>query len=128
MPATVLGRILDVLPIAPKRKFGVYWVGRGKGDNMALTKEDLLAIGELMDAKLKPMDLRLGGIDHRLDGIDVRLDGIDARLDRMQEDIDQIKEDAAITRTATNSLIEWAESVSVITQVKFPVKKAGNAP
>lgn len=44
--------------------------------------------------------------------------------DAMQEDITQIKEDATITRSATNSLIEWADTVGVITQVKFPIKKA----
>lgn len=59
----------------------------------------------------------------RLNSMDARLDGIDNRLDAMQEDMEQIKEDTAITRSATNSLIEWADNVSVITQVKFPVKK-----
>ncbi len=77
---------------------------------MALTKEDLLAIGELMDTKLVP--------------INRRLDGIDARLDRIEEDIEQIKEDTEITRGATNSLVDWADQVSVITRVPFPVKKA----
>lgn len=72
---------------------------------MALTKEDLAAIGELMDAKLEP---------------------VTKRLDAMQEDITEIKEHAEITRSATNSLVEWADTVGVITQVKFPIKKANN--
>ena len=48
---------------------------------------------------------------------------IDSRLDRIEEDLEQIKEDAAVTRSATNSLVDWADTVGVITQVPFPIKK-----
>lgn len=59
----------------------------------------------------------------RLDSVDSRLDSVDSRLDAMQEDIAEIKEHAEITRSATNSLVEWADTVGVITQVKFPIQK-----
>ena len=72
---------------------------------MALTKEDLQAIGELMDAKLEP---------------------IKENIAEMKEDIAEIKEHAEITRSATNSLVEWAETVGGVTLVKFPVEKVNN--
>ena len=69
---------------------------------MALTKEDLQAIGALMDEKLEP---------------------INNRLDTMQADIEQIKEDTAITREAANGLGEWAEVAADVLKVKFPISK-----
>lgn len=72
---------------------------------MALTQEDLQAIGALLEP------------------INNRLDGIDKRLDTMQADIEQIKEDTTITREAVNSLVEWTDEVSGVVEVRFPVKK-----
>ena len=62
---------------------------------MALTKEDLRAIGALMDEKLVPV----------------------------MDELAEIKEHAEVIRSATNSLVEWADTVGVITQVKFLIKK-----
>ena len=62
---------------------------------MALTTEDLQAIGALMDEKLVPV----------------------------MDELAEIKEHAEVTRSATNSLVEWADTVGVITQVKFLIKK-----
>ena len=50
------------------------------GEHMSLTKEDIQAIGALMDNKLEPINTRLDGIDTRLDGMDKRLDGMDMRF------------------------------------------------
>lgn len=50
-----------------------------------------------------------------------RLDNIDTRLDTMQEDIEQIKEDTAVTREATNTLIEWTEVAASALKIKYPV-------
>jgi len=52
---------------------------------MALTKEDLQAIGELMDAKLEPINKRLDGMDARLGGMDARFDGMDKRLTSLED-------------------------------------------
>ena len=41
----------------------------------------------------------------------------------LQEDVSEIKENAEVTRSATNSLVKWADDVSVITQIKYPVAK-----
>lgn len=53
-----------------------------------------------------------------------KFNDVTEQLDAMQEDIAEIKEDTAITRSATNTLVEWADEVAVITQIKFPTHKA----
>lgn len=70
-------------------------------------QELLQALGQMMDEKLENA-----------------LAPIKAQINTMQEDIAEIKEDTAVTRSATNSLVEWADEVSVITQIKFPTQKA----
>ncbi len=54
-----------------------------------------------------------------LDLILQRLDAIDKNIVEIKEDIAEIKEDTEITRSATNSLVEWAEVTG-----GFPIKKA----
>ena len=59
--------------------------------------------------------------------IDTKLSASEERMNQRFEEIenrlDVIQEDVAITRGAVNALIEWTEQVSVITQVRFPIKK-----
>jgi uncharacterized phage infection (PIP) family protein YhgE len=62
---------------------------------------------------------RLDKVDSRLDKVDSRLDKVDSRLDKMEADIETIKEDAAVTRTATNTLLDWAEKAEV--QIRIPL-------
>lgn len=64
----------------------------------------------------------------RLDRVDLRLDKLEqgqvetnARLSRLEEDVEIIKEDTAITRSATNTLLDWAEQAEV--QIKIPLYK-----
>lgn len=57
-----------------------------------LDKNDLQAIAQLMDEKLKPVNERLDSIDKRLS---------------------DVKEDTKITRNAVNDLIEWADDASI---------------
>ena len=45
------------------------------------------------------------------------------RFEKIDQRLDVIQEDVAITRGAVNALIEWTEQVSVITQVRFPIKR-----
>lgn len=75
-----------------------------------MTKEDLQQISALLDAKLEP--------------IQTQMNQFGARLDRLEEDVAAIREDTEITRGAVNSLIEWADNVAVITQIKFPVERS----
>ena len=72
-----------------------------------LDQNDLQAIAQLMDMKLKP-------INERLDSMDARLDSMDARLSNLEED-------SKITRNAVNTLLDWAEKAQV--QVKIPLFK-----
>lgn len=87
-------------------------------------EEKILQVLELLNERQLNTETVLEDLRKGQEKTNARLDGIDNRLDAMQEDIEQIKEDTTITRSATNSLIEWADNVSVITQVKFPVKKS----
>lgn len=70
---------------------------------MALTKGDLEAIKALIDDGNKP---------------------IEKRLSALEESVAEIKEDTEITRSATNALVQWADTVSSVTQIKFPVEQA----
>ena len=69
-------------------------------------KRLLEQISQLIDSKLSASEERMNQ----------RFEEIENRLDVIQEDV-------AITRGAVNALIEWTEQVSVITQVRFPIKK-----
>ena len=70
---------------------------------MALTPEDLQAIEQIFDKKM----------DEKLE----------KALAPIHEKLDALEEHAEITRSATNTLVEWADNVSVVTQIKFPVAK-----
>lgn len=84
---------------------------------MALTKDDLQAIAQLMSEQIKPINERLDRMDERFDGIDKRLDGIDERLDKVDERLDgidgrldRIEEDVEIVKGATNEILEWFDT------------------
>ena len=50
---------------------------------------------------------------------------ITKQLEEVKEEVSEIKEDTEITRTAVNTLIEWADAVSEVQSVvKFPVQKS----
>lgn len=76
-----------------------------------------------MNSRFDGIDKRLDTMDSRFDAMDKRLDTIDDRLGKIEETVEEIQEDTRITRSAVNSLIEWAEEVGVITQVKYPIKR-----
>ena len=65
---------------------------------MALTKEDLQAIRAVVQEELQPV----------------------------KDDIADIKENLEEVRSTANSLVAWADNVSVVTQIKFPVEKVNN--
>lgn len=67
---------------------------------------------------------RLDKIDSKIETIDDKIQSMDDKIQSMDDKIQSIKEDSEITRSAVNSLIEWAENVGVITQVKYPIKKS----
>ena len=67
-----------------------------------LTTEDMKALSDLIDKKIDP-------IYERLEGMDQRLDAMDQRLDNIEDTLEELKEESAITRSANNTLLEWAE-------------------
>lgn len=68
-------------------------------------EEKILNILEKMDARLS-----------KLEQGQAKLEQAQAK---MQEDMEMIKEDVAITRTATNTLLDWAEKAEV--QIRIPL-------
>ena len=67
---------------------------------------------------------KLEKMEAKFDKMESRMDKMEAKMDKIEVTVKEIQEDTKITRSAVNSLIEWAENVSVITNVSFPIKKA----
>lgn len=47
------------------------------------------------------------------------IETMQGNIETMQEDIEIIKEDGAVTRAATNALVEWAEQAEVEVRIPF---------
>lgn len=78
-----------------------------------MTNEEMLAAIQKMFAAEQKSN------DEKFELIDKRLESMDQKIDQLQCDVKNIKEDAAITRTATNTLLDWAEKAQV--EVKIPL-------
>lgn len=52
-----------------------------------------------------------------------KVDNLTQRVDNLESNIMQIREDTAITREATNSILEWVGDASGVVEIRFPVKK-----
>ena len=61
-----------------------------RGRNMTLTSEDLLAISNLLDVKLKPIDNRLTNLEIKVDNLETMVDAIDNRLTSLEVKVDAI--------------------------------------
>lgn len=61
----------------------------------------------------------LESMQDRMGSVESKLESMRSQINKMQEDIEMIKEDAAITREATNTLIEWAERAQI--EIKIPL-------
>ena len=61
-----------------------------RGRNMTLTSEDLLAISNLLDVKLKPIDNRLTNLEIKVDNLETKVDAIDNRLTSLEVKVDAI--------------------------------------
>ena len=82
-------------------------------------EEKILGMLEQVVGRLDKLEQGQADTTARLDKMDSRLDRVEARLDKMQEDIEIIKEDGAVTRGATNALIEWVEQAEVEVRIPF---------
>ena len=93
-----------------------------------LDQSDLQAIAVLISESIKPIQNELeqlktgqAATNARLDKVDARLDKVDARLDGMDARLSNLEEDSKITRSAVNTLLEWAEQAQV--EVRVPLYK-----
>ena len=78
----------------------------------------------LVLAKLEEMENRFDKMENRFDKMEAKIDKIEAKVNSLEVTVKEIQEDTKVTRSAVNALIEWAENVSAITNVSFPIKKA----
>ena len=84
----------------------------------------VLAKLEKMEAKFDKMESRMDNMEAKMDKMETKIDKIEAKVNSLEVTVMEIQEDTKVTRSAVNALIEWAENVSVITNVSFPIKKA----
>ena len=67
---------------------------------------------------------KLEEMENRFDKMEAKIDKLEAKVNSLEVTVKEIQEDTKVTRSAVNALIEWAENVSAITNVKLPIKKA----
>ena len=84
----------------------------------------VLAKLEKMENRFDKMENRFDKMENRFDKMEAKIDKIEAKVNSLEVTVKEIQEDTKITRSAVNALIEWAENVSAITNVKLPIKKA----
>ncbi len=73
------------------------------GRNMTLTSEDLLAISNLLDVKLKPIDNRLTSLEVKVDNLESKVDKMDRRLTNLEIKVDNLESKVdTIDRRLTN--------------------------
>lgn len=58
---------------------------------MALTGEDLKALSDMIDKKLKPINKRLDKMDNRLDKMDNRIQVLEVKQDRLSEQLTEMQ-------------------------------------
>lgn len=76
-------------------------------------------LAELKDLKQGQAKLEQGQNELRADVATLKKD-----VAALKEDVEIIKEDVRITRSATNTLLEWAEEAQI--EVKIPLYKKAN--
>ena len=95
---------------------------------MALTKEDLQSIGELMDGKLsaalEPINVRLDKVDTRLDGMQDDLSGVKSDLSAVKSDLSAVKSDLSGVKSDLSDVKQRVTRIE-ITQENTVAKQIG---
>lgn len=89
---------------------------------MALTNDDLKAIGQLLDSKLddrlKPINDRLDKMDGRLDKVDGRLDVIEYKQDQFAKKLENLRLDVAVAeRDIRRDIYELKDEMETVIEV-----------
>ena len=71
---------------------------------MALTKEDLQAIGQLVESKLEPIKFDISGI--KTDIVEMKSD-----IAEMKSDIYEIKAELSELHNGINAIVEWVDGI-----------------
>ena len=67
--------------------------------------------------KLESIDNRVGGLEAGQKSLESRMGGIEKRMSALENRVEAMAEDVAITRSATNALLKWAERTDSIVNV-----------
>lgn len=80
-----------------------------------------MILSELKDLKQGQQETnqRLYVMQNDIDVLKEDVDSLKKDVETLKEDVEILKEDTAITRTATNTLLEWADKAQV--QVQIPL-------
>ena len=82
---------------------------------MSLTKEDLQAISQLMDAKF---DERLKPINSEIKNINTRLDVLEHKQDRTEKKVDNLRLDVAVAeRDIRRDILELKDEMETVIEV-----------
>ena len=65
---------------------------------MALTKEDLREISNLLDVKLQPIDHRLGNVENRLENVENRLGKVENRLGNVENRLERLRSEVSAVK------------------------------
>lgn len=67
--------------------------------------------------KLESIDNRVGGLEAGQKSLESRMGGMEKRMSALENRVEAMAEDVAITRSATNTLLKWAERTDSIVNV-----------
>ena len=67
--------------------------------------------------KLESIDNRVGGLEAGQKSLESRMGGMEKRMSALANRVEAMAEDVAITRSATNTLLKWAERTDSIVNV-----------
>lgn len=83
---------------------------------MRILMEQEKILGLILE-KLESIDNRVGGLEAGQKSLESRMGGIEKRMSALENRVEAMAEDVAITRSATNTLLKWAERTDSIVNV-----------
>lgn len=84
--------------------------------------EKLLQKIDNLGEKIDNSDKKIDNLEVKTDSLVTKFDALDLKFNTLEKTVTEIKEDTHVTRCAVNSLIAWADTVSVAIDIPFPIK------